>query len=111
MGIHSTHDQETLAKDPTANVFLQHLAKALELNDERIEGIFESVGIATAKFRLSIQRAKYAFLILREVQAYLRDLSSQQHAIEFAASFAGLAEQFGQGKLDDICSRLLKRVR
>jgi hypothetical protein len=113
MGLKSKTEQKKLAKNPAAAVFLQHLTKALGLQGTggSVEMLLESAGIAATRFRHAIRQAIYAFKILREVQAYLRDLSTQQHAVELGASFVRLAEQFGDGKLDDISSRLLKRVR
>lgn len=102
---------QKLVRDPTTQNFLDALGKTLEYQEGSTENLFEVITTQTARFRPAIIQAKYAFRILREVQIYLRDLSTQQHALELSTSFVRLAEQFGDGKLSDICSRLLKRIK
>ncbi|KIM25045.1 hypothetical protein M408DRAFT_329848 [Serendipita vermifera MAFF 305830] len=100
-----------LAKDPAAQKFRQLLDRALEPQEGSNEAIIERVSTAASLFRKSIQQALYALQIFREVQAYLRELSPQQHALELSVPFVRVAGQFGDGKLGDISSKLLKRVR
>ena len=110
LGAQSKAAKKKLAKD--AGGFLRDLRKSLGLDDtENIEEVMNSARKATTQLRQALREAVYAFRILREVQSYLRSLSTQQHAMELSASFVRMAKQFGDGKLDDMCSRLVKRVR
>jgi hypothetical protein len=114
MGVKSKTEQNKLAKSPAAEDFLQDLRNALGVHKDTgtsPERLMESAGTSSTRLRHGIREAIYAFRILRDVQAHLRDLSAQQHAVEFSASFVRLAELFGDGKLGDVGSRLLKRIR
>lgn len=67
--------------------------------------------LSSAKeFGASIRIAKLAFLLLVEVQAYLRELATQP-ATELSISFPHLMQLFGDGSLGDVATKLLRRIK
>jgi hypothetical protein len=69
-----------------------------------------SLNSAISSFHHSAQSAKLYFLILVDIQQYLRQLSSKP-TLDLTTNFVRLMELFGDGRLEDICDKLLKRVR
>jgi hypothetical protein len=98
--------------NPLAGQFIQKIKTSLqEVSIGRSEAkLSTSLDSAISSFRHSVQSAKLYFLILVDIQMYLRELSSQP-TLELTANFVRLMELFGDGRLGDTCDKLLKRVR
>lgn len=98
--------------DVSTREFLEEIEKSIRdvPHDKGKADLPSLLSTAIAISQRCIQNAKLYFLMLVDIQRYLRTLSPQP-SFELTASFVRLMELFGDGKLEDIYEKLIKRVR
>ncbi|CCA68371.1 hypothetical protein PIIN_02237 [Serendipita indica DSM 11827] len=110
-GLESLADRIQLGEVEEAGEFLQDLATSLDAITPSMETFLQLSGKAIDDFNTRLQTAKRSFHLLLVTQAYLRELSQQNHASELGISFIKLVGLFGDGRLEEIYPKLLKRIQ
>lgn len=88
--------------------FLASLASNLDEDDAADIG--KGIDKARQDYRDRCRGGTVAFLVLLEVQKYLRTVMGDGYR-ELKASFSSLLGKYGSGVLKDICGRLSSRIR
>ena len=111
LGLDSLAKLTELGDAEDAGDFLQNLANSIDAITLSMKAFLELLGNAIDDFNAQVRKAKRSFHLLLAAQTYLRELSPQIHAMELSMPFIRLVGLFGDGKLEDIYPKLLKRIQ
>jgi hypothetical protein len=106
-----TQSANVLLRGYTTDVQVALLSRLSPIDDpNNIEELDQAIEEARDLFQGLKRNASYGFLVLSEVQAYLKTLMSDGYK-EIKASFATLAGLVGDGKSREIYMKLASRVK
>lgn len=106
-----THVIKALLEGDTAELPAALFSNHSPRNDpNNIKELMQEIGKSRDLFRDLNRKASYGFLVLSEVQAYLKTVMSDGYK-EIKASFATLAGLVGDGRSKETCVKLGSRVK